>query len=55
MARQALQTVILQNSQPDGILTKKKGWNMLRSSTRCHMFNLVVIEPEMSEKFKMID
>src|SRR6266702_8038311 len=34
---------------------KKKGWSMLRSSTRHHIFNLVVIEPEVSEKFKVSD
>jgi len=28
---------------------------MLRSSTRHHIFNLVVIEPEVSEKFKVSD
>jgi hypothetical protein len=36
-------------------LNQGKSWIMSRSSTRHHIFNLVVIEPELSEKFKVSD
>jgi len=36
-------------------LSQRKGWNMLRSSTRHHVINLVAIERDLSEKFEVFD
>ena len=36
-------------------LSQRKGWNMLRSSTRHHVINLVAIERDLSEKSEVFD